>query len=326
MSTSKAAGWTVRQIPSQNGKRIFITGANSGVGYSAALELARRGAVVLMGCRDRVRGEAALARLRQEAPGPDSAASEARVVELDLASLASVRRVADDLNSVHQPLHGLINNAGVMSPPKRKLTQDGFELQFGTNVLGHFALTCQLMPALAMAGQGDVAAESRTRVVTLSSIAHKQGRIYFDDIQSERQYSPMGAYQQSKLADLMFAFELERRLRERAVAVSSMAVHPGVARTSLFKVGNSKGIARVFEQAIAFGIGTFLNSEAGGAVPTLFAMTAPEAEGGGYYGPQSLQEMRGGDVGPAVVAPQARDEAAQQRLWSICEQATGCTL
>jgi NAD(P)-dependent dehydrogenase (short-subunit alcohol dehydrogenase family) len=313
--------WTLTQMEPQTGKRFLITGANSGVGYSAAVELARRGAIVIMACRDKVRGAAALARLRQDAAGPESAAAEAELVELDLASLDSVREVADRELERGDPLHGLINNAGVMAPPKRLETKDGFELQFGTNVLGHFALTSRLIRALAM-GRGATPDEA-SRVVTLSSIAHKRGRLNFDDLQSKQHYSPMGAYQQSKLADLMFAFALERKCHDARLGIKSIGVHPGVAQSNLFKVGNSQGLARLAERFIQGTIGTLLNSELGGAIPTLYAATAPDAKGGGYYGSQGFLEARGNDVGPAFVSPAARDVAAQERLWSICEELTG---
>jgi len=309
--------WTLARMGSQAGKRFLITGANSGVGYSVAVELARRGASVVLACRDRGRGEAAIAKLRRDAIGPESAASEAELVELDLASLDSVRRVAEAELARELPLHGLINNAGVMAPPKRLETKDGFELQFGTNVLGHFALTCRLTRALA---------KDASRVVTLASIAHKRGRLNFDDLQSTARYQPMEAYAQSKLADLMFAFELERRYRAMKLPIVSIGVHPGVARTNLFKVGSSTGLARLAEQAIQRTIGALLNSEIDGAIPTLFAATSPDALGGGYYGSQGFQEMRGGDVGPAIVSAAAQDEAAQRRLWQVCEELTGVSL
>ena len=310
-------------MESQAGRRFLITGANSGVGYSAAVELAKRGAVVVMACRDRRRAEASLKKLQVDAAGPESAAGEASVVELDLASLDSVRRVAEAEVASETPLHGLINNAGVMAPPKRQETKDGFELQFGTNVLGHFALTCRLMPVLLL-GQ-EALPEDAPRVVTLASIAHKRGRMNFDDLQSDKRYDPMGAYSQSKLADLMFAVALERRFKAAKLPLRSIAVHPGVAKTSLFKVGSGKGIAGVAEKLIQGTIGALLNSELGGAVPTLYAATAPDAEGGGYYGSQGFQEMRGGDVGPAKVSEQAQDVAAQERLWTVCESLTGVT-
>lgn len=317
-SGSVGKGWTVADIPSQQGRRALITGANSGIGYYAALELARRGAHVLMGCRDRARGDAALARLRREV-----ASASAEVVLLDVASLAVVRQFAEDEVARGVALDLLINNAGVMAPKTRLLTMDGFEVQFGTNVLGHFALTALLMPALERAA---ASAAERPRVVTIASIAHKQGRINFEDLQSEKSYSPMGAYRQSKLADLMFALELARKLNAVGKPLSrvmSVAAHPGVANTNLFQAGDYPPMELRVRRWMGVLIGAWLNTEAAGALPTLFAATSPEAESGGYYGPQGWQEMRGGDAGPAKIAAQALDEAAAARLWGECERLTG---
>jgi len=308
------AQWTLADVSSQAGKRFLITGGNSGVGYYAAVELARRGGVVVLACRNRARGEAALQRLKVDAAGPESAASAAELVMLDLASLESVQRVAEDLVVQGRPIDVLVNNAGVMAPVKRQETRDGFEMQFGTNVLGHYALTCRLMPIV------------KERVVTLSSIAHKQGRIAFEDLQSAKSYNPMRTYQQSKLADLLFAFELERKLRAAGSAVISLAVHPGVAKTNLFKIGDSKGLGRLAEVVVQTSLGILFESAAEGAIPTVFAATSPDARGGGYYGPQGFREMRGGDVGPAVVAKQAQDVAVQEELWDVCAELTGVDL
>lgn len=317
--------WTLAEMPPQVGKRFFVTGANSGIGFWTCVALARKGAVVVMASRDQARGEDALRRLRVEAAGPESRADLAELVQLDLASLDSVKRIAESERAKDTALHGLINNAGVMAPRKRLETKDGFELQFGTNVLGHFALTCLMMPMLER-GRGSIKEES-PRVVTVSSLAHKHGKLDFDDLQSRKRYSPGKVYAQSKLANLMFAFELERKLRAGLMGSTSIAVHPGVAQTNLFKIGNSEGLARKAERLLAWGIGATLNSETGGALPTLYATTAVEAEGAGYYGPQGFQEMRGDDVGKAkVVGPQANDEDAQKRLWEVCEKLTGFTL
>ncbi len=321
MGKELTAKWTVADIPSQVGRRALITGANSGIGYYAALELARKGAHVLLGCRDRAKGEAALARIREQVPN-----AAAEVVALDLASLASVRAFAAAEVGRGVPLDLLINNAGVMAPKKRLETVDGFELQFGTNVLGHFALTALLWPALLRAAE---AGTERPRVVTLASIAHKRGRLNFDDLQSTKRYSPMGAYQQSKLADLMLALELDRRARAAgppAAKIMSVGAHPGVANTNLFQVGEFNPVEKQIRKWIGVAIGALLNSEAGGALPTLYAATAVDALSGGYYGPQGFQETRGEDAGPAKIAAQALDLEAARRLWSECERLTGVGL
>jgi NAD(P)-dependent dehydrogenase (short-subunit alcohol dehydrogenase family) len=306
--------WKAADIPSLAGKRILITGANSGIGYHAALKLARKGAHVMLACRDRQRGEDALGRLDADSP---SAHTELAI--FDLASLASVRDFAEQELARQRPIHILINNAGVMAPPKRLQTADGFELQFGTNVLGHFALTALLMPALQLAAEsGDT-----PRVVTIASIAHKRGQLNFDDLQCTKTYAPMRAYQQSKLADLMFALELDRRLRVAQSRVMSVAAHPGVANTNLFQSGEYSAFEKTARNLLGHAIGILFNSDAEGALPTLYAATASTAQAGGYYGPQGLQEMRGDGVGRAKIAPQALDATAAARLWQISEELTG---
>lgn len=305
-------------IPDQTGRRVLITGANSGIGYPAALELARAGAHVVLGVRDRVKGELALARLKAELP-----AAHAELGLLDLASLESVRNFAARELDRGIALDILTDNAGVMAPPRRLETADGFELQFGTNVLGHYALTGLLFPLLELAASKSNATSAHTpRIVIVASIAHKRGSIKFDDLQSIRSYSPMKAYQQSKLADLMLSFELDRRLRARMSPILSVAAHPGVANTNLFQVGDFSSFERTIRRVAGHAIGALLNSDAEGALPTLYAAVAPEAEGGGYYGPQGFQEMRGGDVGDAKVSAAAKDSAAAGRLWDICAELT----
>jgi NAD(P)-dependent dehydrogenase (short-subunit alcohol dehydrogenase family) len=310
-----AKNWQAADIPSLTGKRILITGGNSGIGYHAGLKLARKGAQVVLACRDQKRGEAALNRLNEDAPG-----SSVELALLDLASLTSVHDFAARELGQGRPLDILINNAGVMAPPKRLETIDGYELQFGTNVLGHFALTGLLMPSLQRAA---AVSNERPRVVTIASIAHKRGQLDFDDLQATKNYGPMKSYQQSKLADLMFAFELDRRLRAISSPIMSVAAHPGVASTNLFNSGKYSAVESAARNLLGHAIGILLNTDSEGALPTLYAATSPEAEDGGYYGPQGFQEMRGEDVGPAKVAPQARDAAAAARLWTVCEDLTG---
>lgn len=307
--------WTLAEIPSQAGKRILITGANSGIGYYAALTLARKGAHVVMACRDRRKGEVALARLASEAPGTGT-----ELAILDLASLASVREFAARELDGGQALDILINNAGVMAPPKRRETVDGFELQFGTNVVGHFALTGLLLPALEWAA---AQTSEAPRIVTIASIAHKRGRLNFDDLQSRQNYGPMKSYQQSKLANLMLALEMDRRLRAAGSGILSVAAHPGVANTNLFQTGEHSAIEKAGRRVMGYLIGAFLNTEAEGALPTLYAATSSAVTGGGYYGPQGFQEMCGDEIGPAKIEAQAKDGASAARLWGVCEELSG---
>jgi NAD(P)-dependent dehydrogenase (short-subunit alcohol dehydrogenase family) len=308
-------------IPNQAGRRILITGANSGIGYPTARELARAGAHVLLGSRDRAKGEAAVAQLRSEVP-----AASVELSVFDLASLDSVREFAALELDRGLPLDVLIDNAGVMAPPKRLQTKDGFELQFGTNVLGHFALTGLLFPAIEAAVTMSAAVVPQApRVVLVASIAHKRGRIDFEDLQSTRSYVPMRAYAQTKLADLMLAFELDRRLKAKGATIESIAAHPGVANTNLFQVGEFNPLEKAIRRMVGPLIGALLGTALDGALPTIYAAAAVEAQPGGYYGPQGFQEMRGGDVGVAEVAPQAKDESAAARLWERCEELTGVT-
>jgi len=306
---SATTAWTAQQIPSQAGKTALITGANSGIGYQAAVELARHGAHVLLGCRNAGKGADALQRLLAEVPG-----AQAEVVDLDMASLTSIRAFAAGFAARGVPLDLLINNAGVMALPKRELTVDGFERQFGTNHLGHFALTGLLIPQLLAA--------PAPRVVTVSSIAHRTGKIEFDNLQGERKYAPRDAYNRSKLANLLFARELEKRARAVGSKLVSIPVHPGVSRTSIIDNGmKPTGLKRMVIEAVAKLV---MQSDAAGALPTLYAATAPTAVGGEYIGPNGFLGVKGSPV-VEQPKPQALDEAVAAKLWAISEELTGVT-
>jgi NAD(P)-dependent dehydrogenase (short-subunit alcohol dehydrogenase family) len=296
--------WTAEQIPDQGGRTAVVTGANSGLGLVTARELARKGAHVVMACRNLSKGEAARREIEAAAPG-----AQLELEELDLSSLDSVRAFAERFRGGHSGLDLLINNAGVMAPPRRR-TADGFELQFGTNHLGHFALTGLLIGL--MEGREDA------RVVTLSSTAHRTGRIAFDNLGGERRYFRWRAYGQSKLANLLFALELERRLSAAGSTVKSLAAHPGYAATNLQSAGPplvDRLFMRVSNRVIA-------QSDEMGALPTLYAATEPGLPGGTYVGPGGFAEQRGH---PEPVAPSkaARDEQVARRLWEVSEEMTG---
>ena len=317
MATSQAASkWTTDQIPPLAGRTALITGANSGIGYQAALQLARHGAHVLLGCRSVAKGRAALDRLQREAPN-----ASAELVELDMASLASIRAFAAAFASRGLPLDVLINNAGVMALPTRELTPDGFERQFGTNHLGHFALTGLLLPQLLAAAPAAPLGDA-PRVVTVASLAHRNGKIEFDNLQSERSYIPWDAYGASKLANILFAKELDRRARLAHSNLISLAVHPGVSTTNIF--ANGPGANSLKALAVRLLAPIMMQNDEAGALPTLYAATSPNAHGGEYIGPDGFQELKGS---PAVVQPrpQALDEAVGQQLWIVSEQLTGVT-
>ncbi len=296
--------WTSEQIPDQRGRTAIVTGANSGLGLATAHELARHGARVVLACRNMDKGRRALAAIEA-----DAADVRPELAELDLGSLASVASFAERFCAEHDRLDLLVNNAGVMAPPRRE-TADGFELQFGTNVLGHFALTAQVFERM----EGSEGA----RVVTLSSNAHKMGRINFDDLQSTRHYFRWTAYGQSKLADLMFALELDRRLRAAGSTVKSVAAHPGYAATNL------QTAAPPLLDALLMRVTNLVVAQSAemGALPSLYAATYPDLPGGSYVGPDGIGEFRGH---PRVVSTSrsARDEQAAARLWSVSEELTG---
>lgn len=303
--------WTVKDIPPQTGRIAVVTGATSGIGYEAALALAGAGARVLLASRNEVKGAEMLARIRAEHPR-----AEVSFEPLDLASLKSVADCTDRLSRTLPRLDLLINNAGVMAIPSRHVTEDGFEMQLGANYLGHFALTLQLLP-LIFKGQSP-------RVVTLSSLAHRSGRIQFDDLQFERSYRPWAAYCQSKLATLLFSMELERRARLNNWPLMSTAAHPGFSRTGLQSAGPNMGLDhQSFFDRISSVIGPFIaQSAAAGALPTLYAATAPDAKGGTLYGPDGFYEMKGSPRKSKIV-PSAFDQNVWRRLWDVSEQLTG---
>jgi NAD(P)-dependent dehydrogenase (short-subunit alcohol dehydrogenase family) len=296
--------WTSEQISDQSGRVALVTGANSGLGLVTARELARHGAHTVLACRNQAKGEEARRAIETRAP-----TAKVEVAELDLASLDSVRAFAERLHSEHDGIDLLVNNAGVMATPRRR-TADGFELQFGTNHLGHFALTGHVIDLLE--GRDD------SRVVTLSSATHRFGRIAFDNLGGEHRYFRWRAYGQSKLANLLFALELDRRLRAAGSAVKSVAAHPGWAATNLQHAGPT----RLDELLMVVPNKVFAQSDEMGALPTLYAATEPGIEGGTYVGPDGVAEQRGH---PTKVSPNAaaRDEAVARRLWEVSEQLTG---
>ena len=306
---SSLAAWTAAHLPDLTGRVAVVTGANSGIGFEASRGLMLRGAHVVLACRSESRGAEALGALRRAAP-----AGTAEVRALDLASLASVRAFADGFDLAR--LDALVNNAGVMALPRRE-TSDGFEMQFGTNVLGHYALTARLLPHLL--------ATPHSRTVWLSSLAHRFGRIAFDDLQGERAYSPWGAYGQSKLADLMLALELDRRFHAAHTDAVSVAAHPGYTATNLQTAaaemkgsGAEKAVSQALNRAVAMPTWK-------GALPTLVAAAGRGVRGGDYVGPTGWGEVWG-MPGKARVSGRARDAAAAARLVAACEALTGLAL
>jgi NAD(P)-dependent dehydrogenase (short-subunit alcohol dehydrogenase family) len=300
--------WIERNIPDLTGKVIIITGANSGLGFEAAKVLAVKGARVVMAVRDLARGEQAAGDIRRTAPR-----AGLEVMALDLAGLASVRRFAETFSASHDRLDVLLNNAGVMAIPRR-VTVDGFEMQLGTNHLGHFALTGLLLPRILRT--------PGSRIVTVSSGAHVFGKINFDDLQSERSYSKWGAYGQSKLANLLFAYEFQRKLAAAGSSVISVAAHPGYASTNLQAVGPQMEGSRLGARTMAAANRVLAQSAAMGALPEVYAATSPDVRGGDYIGPDGLMGQRGF---PRKVRSNSRsyDQAVAARLWAVSEELTG---
>lgn len=294
--------YSLSDVPEQSGRTFFVTGANTGIGFEAARALAGRGARVLLGCRSPDKAKDALARIVAEHPKAD-----VDFVPLDLGDLSSVEAAAATV-AAESRLDVLVNNAGIMMPP-RALTQDGFESQFGVNHLGHFALTARLLPKLI--------AQEGSRVVTVSSLAHIRGRIDWEDVHAERSYSRQARYGMSKLANLLFTFELQRRLEAAGAPTLAVACHPGATKTDL-----SRHMPKLLISTFQVLAGWLMNSPPEGALPTLRAATDPEVRGGDYYGPAK----RGGTARSAVkvqARPHAHDEADARRLWDLSVELTG---
>jgi NAD(P)-dependent dehydrogenase (short-subunit alcohol dehydrogenase family) len=302
-------------VPDLTGKLAVVTGSNSGLGLGLTTRLAGAGAEVVMAIRNRAKGEAAVERIRATVPN-----AKLTIKKLDLSSLSSVKALGDELNAEGRPIDILVNNAGIMQPPMRETTVDGFELQFGGNHLGHFALTGHLLPLLRAA--------SNPRVTSLSSLAARMGGINFDDLQWAKRYNPTKAYAQSKSANLMFAIELERRSQRGGWGILSNAAHPGFAKTNLQLSGPSQGkesptlwerFYRVSREATPF----MWQDVDDAILPALYGAVSPDAEGGMFYGPRGFLEVAGGGVTRAKILDRARNEADGRRLWEISELLTG---
>ncbi|MEE6138402.1 SDR family oxidoreductase [Mycobacterium sp. 050128] len=301
-------------VPDLAGKRAVVTGANSGLGFGLAKRLAAADADVVMAIRNNAKGETAIAKIRREFP-----AAKLSIKQLDLASLESVAALGEELTAEGRPIDVLINNAGVMTPPELLHTSDGFELQFGANHLGHFALTAHLLPLLRAA--------TSSRVVTVSSIAATQPKLTFDDPNARHAYKPMVSYGIAKLAQLMFAVELNRRSGRGGWGVMSNAAHPGLSKTNLLSgasYGRDKPTLQARLTQLTWRLLPFMWLDIDeGIKPTLYAAVSPDAEGGRYYGPRGFYETAGGGVTFARVPRLARNEIEMKRLWQLSEELTG---
>ena len=304
----KKIGWTVDEIPSQEGRVIVVTGANSGLGYHTSRALAQRGGRVIMACRNLERGEEARQRLMQESP-----LHVPEVWQLDLASLDSVKRFAKKYRDEEGQLDLLINNAGLMAIPYYK-TEDGFEMQFGVNHLGHFALSARLWPLLS--------ATTGARLVQVSSLAHLMGKIHFEDIHWEGKYNKWGAYGMSKLANLLFIHELTKRLSGGQVQVIAAAAHPGYANTELQAKGAKMKGSRLGADTFNLANRLVAQSPEMGALPSLFAATDPHVAPGDYYGPGGFMRLTGWPAPDKPSSSRVNSEVARQ-LWELSEKLTG---
>ena len=289
--------------PSQQGKIAIVTGANIGLGYETVIGLAKKGAKVIMACRYIQKAETARKEILEKVPG-----AGLEILQLDLGDLSSVRAFAKAYTDKYDSLDLLINNAGIMIPPFSK-TKDGFESQMGVNYFGHFLLTSLLFPLLNKTPE--------SRVVTLSSIAHRNGKIQFDNLHAEQKYSKMGAYGQSKLACLMFAYELQRRIDASGSKVLSLAAHPGVSNTNLGQ-HMSKWLVAIAMPIFSF----FIHSPENAALPTLYAALGTDVNGGEYFGPTGYNEMKG-KPGKVQSKPHAHDKEVAKKLWAVSEELTG---
>lgn len=298
--------WTIADMPSQAGRTAIVTGATSGIGYEAARAMAKAGAHVVLAGRNAAKAERAMASIRQS-----YLSAQVEFRELDTANLASVRAFATRWQVDARPIDLLLLNAGIASVPQREESPDGFERQLAANYLGHFALTGLLLDWLVPRGT--------SRIVEVASLAHRSAKIDFDDLQLRRSYTGQRAYGQSKLAMLMFGLELDRRLKAARSPVRSIPVHPGMAVTDIFRRGDRAGPVQRFAGHAIFSV--LGQSAEQGALPLLFAATAPDAQGGTYYGPDRLWETRGGPA-PARAAPHAREQATTERLWRTSETLT----
>jgi NAD(P)-dependent dehydrogenase (short-subunit alcohol dehydrogenase family) len=293
--------WTMNDVARQDGKIILVTGSNTGIGFATAKLLASKGATIVMACRNLDKAQQAQAQIKAEVPRADL-----RAIRLDLASLASVRECAAELNNTLDRMDVLINNAGLMMPPLQR-TADGFEMQFGTNVLGHFGLTGLVLPLLLRT--------SGARVVWVSSVAHWRGQIDFDNLNAERGYNRWRAYAQSKLADLMLAYEMNRRLVRAGASLISLAAHPGGTQSELSRYSAILKFINVLTKPL-------LQTTDAGAMPSVRAAVDPEAKGGEFYGPGGLTTMTGPPTKQRS-SKRSHDEAVARELWRSCEQLTG---
>jgi NAD(P)-dependent dehydrogenase (short-subunit alcohol dehydrogenase family) len=310
MPGGNTTNWTKKDIPNLDGKTAIVTGGNGGLGYEVSLGLAEAGATVIIAARNETKSQEAIDKIKAIKP-------EAKVsfVKLDLSSLASVKEFAETINAKTEPVDILVNNAGLMTPPTRTTTADGFELQFATNHLSHFALTAQLMPSLKRS-------LSAPRVVNVSAIAARQGRINFDDLQFEKTPIGWSTYAQTKLANLLFTFEFQRKSEGGNWGVNAYAAHPGVCRTDI--VTSGPGSNSFMGISMRLGGKLLLPEAVFGALPILYAATSLDAKPGDYYGPQGFLEYRG-KVGPARVPTQAQDLETAKKLWDVSVQLTGIT-